>query len=280
MPYLLESWSEVSRRLRAYPSVALFLDFDGTLSPIVGDPGAAFLERGTRAALSRLAGNRRVSVCVISGRRRADLRARVAVHGIDYLGVQGWETGGKSFSRELIQLVAEARRDLAFRLNGTPGVQIEDKTASFALHYRRAGEHAIEKARASLHEILADRGETLRVLDGDRVWEVLPQEIRGKGHAALIEWRRRGPAACPVYLGNDETDEAAFEAFASGVTASVGPPRRSRARYRLRNPAEVRRFLEMLDAGFHVGRVANLRPIANRPGRVTTLGHTAAPEAD
>jgi trehalose 6-phosphate phosphatase len=261
MMHLLESWSEVARRLSPSRAVALFLDFDGTLSPITGRPEDASLERGTRTVLSRLAANRRVRVCVISGRRRADLHARVAVPGIDYLGVHGWETDGGGFSPELMRLVAEARRGLASRLNGTlsgiRGVQIEDKGASFALHYRGASNRIIGQARALLEETLAERDEGvprgpggpphLRVLEGDRVWEVVPREVRGKGYAARKQWRRWGMSALPVYLGNDATDEAAFQALAGGVTVRVGLPRRSRALYRLRNPAEVRRFLEMLE---------------------------------
>ncbi len=247
MPHLLESWSEVAPRLRSSKSVVLFLDFDGTLSPIVGQAEDAYLERGTRTVLSRLAGNARVRVCVISGRRRADLHARIAVPGIDYLGVHGWETGDHRFSPELLQLVSEARLGLALRLNGTHGIYLEDKGACFALHYRGARERVIAKARALLQETLADRGEALRVMEGDRVWEVLPREVRGKGFAARKRWMQWGMGALPVYLGNDATDEAAFQVLASGVTACVGPMRRTRARYRLRNPAEVRRFLKMLE---------------------------------
>ncbi len=265
MLHWLESWSEIARRLRMSQSVALFLDFDGTLSPITGRPEDAFLERGTRRVLARLAGNPRVRVCVISGRRRADLHARVALPGIDYLGVHGWETGDNSFSGELVEVVAAARRGLASRLNGTRGLQLEDKGACFALHYRGASDRGasdrvIARARALLEATLvhfeADQGvgcgpggppHLLRVLQGDRVWEVLPQEVRGKGHAALRQWRRCGMGALPVYLGNDATDEAAFQVLATGVTARVGRASRSRARYRLRNPAEVRQFLEMLE---------------------------------
>jgi len=248
MPRLLESWPEIAKRVRLARRVALFLDFDGTLSPITDRQEDALLERGTRAVLSRLAGNPRVSAYVISGRWWADIRARVAVPGVRYLGIQGWDVDGQNAAApELLQKIAEVSSRLAARLNGTAGVRIENKGVSFALHYRGAGDCAIRQAGALLHEILADYGETLRVMEGDRAWEVLPREIRGKGYAARKEWQRWGTGVLPVYLGNDGTDEAAFQALASGVTARVGRAHPSRARYRLRNPAEVRRFLELLE---------------------------------
>jgi trehalose 6-phosphate phosphatase len=84
------------------------------------------------------------------------------------------------------------------------------------------------------------------VVPGDLVWEVLPREIRGKGHAARRQWRLWAAGALPIYIGNDGTDESAFGTLAQGLTVRVGPVRRTRARYFLRNPAEVARFLERL----------------------------------
>lgn len=87
---------------------------------------------------------------------------------------------------------------------------------------------------------------TLRIVDGDRVWEVMPPENRGKGAAACHAWWLHAPDALPVYIGNDGTDESAFRELARGITIRVGPARLSRAHFRLRNPADVRRFLELL----------------------------------
>jgi trehalose 6-phosphate phosphatase len=254
MLHTLEHWPEIARRVRVAGSVALFMDFDGTLSPIVAQPEDALLERGTRVALLRLAGNPRVKAYVISGRRRTDLQARIAVPGLRYLGVQGWDTAGNNPAvPELLERIAKARDGLAARLNGTEYIQLEDKGVSFALHYRGAGDQIVRKVRALLREMLADYGETLRVLEGDRVWEVLPWEVRGKGYAARKHWQRWGSGVLPVYLGNDATDEAAFRTLARGVTVRVGPAQRSRAHYRLRNPSEVRRFLEMLEDELQFG---------------------------
>jgi trehalose-6-phosphatase len=86
----------------------------------------------------------------------------------------------------------------------------------------------------------------LWIVSGDCVWEVLPREIPGKGYAVRREWRR-WPSALPIYVGNDGTDESAFAALASGITARVGTAPQTNARYLLRDPAEVAWFLRRVE---------------------------------
>src|SRR5215471_11415392 len=93
MPHLFQSWDRIAERLRFSPLVALFLDFDGTLARIKPRPSQAFLEHSVREALRALARSPRFRIWVISGRRRTDVRARVAVAGVEYLGLHGWEAG-------------------------------------------------------------------------------------------------------------------------------------------------------------------------------------------
>jgi len=245
---LFEDWRAVAQRVREASSIALFLDFDGTLAPLEEDPGAAGMNRVARVALMRLAGNPGVRVCVISGRRLADLRARVGVPGVEYVGVHGGDAPDTAFPPEVMRIVAGARGQLASCLNGAGcGIQIEDKGEAFAVHHRGARAPEIAHAREILDRVVEKFAGALRVVAGDRVWEVLPREIRGKGHAARRQWRLRSAGALPIYNGNDSTDEAAFDALAPGLTARVGTARQTRARYFLRNPAEVARFLEKLE---------------------------------
>jgi trehalose-phosphatase len=248
MQSLLEDWRKVAQRLREADSIALFLDFDGTLVPLEDDPGAVVLKSAVRLALMRLARKPGVRVCIISGRRLDDLRARMGVTGVRYLGVHGGDAPEAVIPPRVMRIVAEARGEMASRLNGYgTRIQIEDKGVAFAVHYRRAGASETGHARGILDQVVKRFAGALRVVPGDCVWEVLPREIRGKGHAARRQWRVWAAGALPIYIGNDGTDEAAFGALAQGLTARVGAVRRTRARYFLRNPAEVAMFLEKLE---------------------------------
>lgn len=228
--------------------LALFLDFDGTLAPLKADPREAVMNRMARHALARLAVNPRVCAFVISGRRLEDLRERVGQWpGLHYLGVHGGDAPGVVLSKPALEGLALARRELVKRLNGASGVVVEDKGVAFAVHHRAAKPAEVVRARELLDQVLDTRHSVLRMMEGDRVWEVLPREIRGKGDAARRQWRLHCPGSLPLYIGNDDTDESAFAALSEGVTARVGPARSTHAHYSLRDPAEVARFLEQLE---------------------------------
>lgn len=248
MPHLFESWRQVSERLQKAEAIALFLDFDGTLVNIRARPEEVLLHPATRRALLRLARRSRVRVWVISGRGLADIRGRIRVPGVRCLGLHGWEGEDRGKLSESTQsFLRRARCLLVERMEGAAGVSMEDKGAAFAVHYRGATETAIVQARAALESVLEPLGGRLRMIEGDHILEVLPRELGGKGAAARREWLTvRG--AIPIYVGNDATDESAFEALAPGVTVRVGRSRNSRAHFRLGGPAEVRLFLEKLEA--------------------------------
>src|SRR3974390_1978568 len=87
----LDSWEEIAGQLKKADLIALFLDFDGTLAEFCIRPEDVVINAGAREALSALVRSRRFAVWIVSGRRHADIRDRVGVPGVHYLGLYGWE---------------------------------------------------------------------------------------------------------------------------------------------------------------------------------------------
>jgi len=248
MRNLLESWNTVRPRLRDAKAIALFLDFDGTLAPLQARPEEVQLPSATRSVLRRLSCRQRLHVWVISGRRQADVCERVALQGVRCLGLYGWENGTRpKVDKATLRMLAEARSELTHRLNHTGDLWIEDKGATFALHYREATPFEVQRARAALEKVHASFSRWLRVAEGDHTFEVMPCELRGKGPPVRQYLRYVCRCALPVYIGDDAADEPAFASLSQGITACVGPARQTRAKFLLRNPVEVRRALEKLD---------------------------------
>jgi trehalose 6-phosphate phosphatase len=259
MRHLLNHWNQICRRLRSAPKIALFLDFDGTLARLRARPDQVSLDGSVKQALAALAQSPRFRVWVISGRRQADVRARIRIPGIRYLGLHGWEGRREGRRREWQPrtLAEETRRDLRCLLSrlklalaDVPGLWIEDKEHAFAVHYADVAEPDVVRARSILDRATAPYSEHFRIDSGKSVWELLPRELEDKGAAVKQQLALLGGRSLAVYLGDDQVDEPAFAALRDGVTVYVGPPCRSRARYRLSGIAEVQTFLHRLRTEF------------------------------
>lgn len=246
MRHLFDGWRQVAARVRAAGSVALFLDFDGTLAAFQPRPEDARLSHATRNALVRLAVNPRMQVSIVSGRRRADLQKRTGVARVQYLGLHGWENGSPPRLQPEVQLLLErTRRTLARRVKGLPGIRLEDKGAVFSLHYRGAPDRYIVEARSAVLDALSSAG-ALRATPGKLSWEILPRAIGDKGTAVRHQLSLLPGHVLPMYAGDDRTDEPAFAALSHGITIRVGRRSLTRAHFQLRDPDEVRSFLEKL----------------------------------
>jgi trehalose-phosphatase len=247
--YLFDSWEEVRKRVRAAHHLAVFLDFDGSLVPLHARPDQVWLDDSGQRLLCRLARHRRVTLVLISGRRRADLRKRVNVPAARYLGLHGWEHRDRHATRPVARrLMRLARRMMAERLRGIPGIWIEDKGPVFVVHYLDTAALATRRARKIVRETLEWLEPDLRVLAGRKVWEVVPQEMKGKGAAVSRLLEELPQPTLSIFVGDDFSDEKAFAVLRGEVTVRVGRPRRTGAHFRLRNPLEVRDFLERVQA--------------------------------
>jgi trehalose 6-phosphate phosphatase len=240
----------------------VFLDFDGTLSPIVQRPEDAQLLPGMREILQDLSSV--ASVAVVSGRDAADVRERVGLPRIACAGSHGFEVLGPGDRRHVhegaeayLGPLDRAESELKEALQGIDGCQIERKRFALAVHYRRVAEDEVAAVEDAVVAV-ASRHARLRRTGGKKIHELRPDLDWDKGRAVrwLMEDLAPDRNAVAMYIGDDVTDEDAFAVLAGqGVTIAVGHERRpTRARWGLADPAEVARFLEALTARIGTGR--------------------------
>ena len=255
MNHLFDHWPEISSRVSEAPRLLLMLDFDGTLSPIVSHPDLATLAPQTRARLVELRTAPGVSLAIISGRSVADLRQRVAIKNITYVGNHGRELQKPGASEPETDLpiqkrMQEAAGYLGKQLSEVPGVVIENKGFTLALHYRQVPESLRPRVRSCAQGIAQQMAGLIEVSEGKCVYDLFPSDGANKGNAALALVEKHGglPKVLPIYCGDDTTDETVFRALPAGsVTVYVGDVQAvSAARYRLADPGEVASLLERI----------------------------------
>lgn len=225
---------------------ALFLDFDGTLVELADAPGAIAVPRGLKPLLDRLAGRLEGRLAIVSGRAIDDLEGHLGGCALVLSGSHGAEllySDGRRIPVSAPPGLAGAREEMHRFAAGSAGLLVEDKPAGVALHYRLAPER--EQAVAAFVEDLAGRS-GLALQHGKMVAELRPVGT-DKG-AALRRLMAEPPfaGARPVFVGDDLTDEHAFEAAAAlgGEGVLVGPERPTAARWRLDDVAGVTAWLE------------------------------------
>jgi trehalose 6-phosphate phosphatase len=229
-------------------SFVLFVDFDGTLTPLRERPSdVPPLDASLRRVLRRLAGRKRLTFYVISGRRLVELRKLVRVPGIRLLGLHGWEGRPVPPLDKERAIIRHTRRLLQQRLSKIPQIWVEDKGLGLAVHYRGAPPRSVRLARPIVLDVAKVLGPRFHILRGNKVWEILPHQIDGKGSAIRALLSQEPPGALPIFVGDDATDERAFAVLRRGLTAHVGKNLRTQARFLLRDPEEVKVFLQRLE---------------------------------
>ncbi|HBG46207.1 MAG TPA: trehalose-phosphatase [Deltaproteobacteria bacterium] len=229
----------------------IFLDFDGTLSPIVDDPSRAFIRDENAAWLQKASKDGNLKLAIVTGRSLKDIRRLVGLTDIIYAANHGAEiySGGKillkkgeAFRRPLSRLAKVMRE----ALSGIPGIYLEDKGLSIAVHLRRVERSNHSKAKEIVKQeaaaALARHG--LKITYGKMLVEIRPHAHWNKGDAVLWVWKKLAPDHLPFYVGDDTTDEDAFQALRPyGITIRIRDKRGSHAEY------YVSSFKQLIDSG-------------------------------
>lgn len=247
--------------------LALFLDYDGTLTPIVPRPEDAVLSEEMRALLEALADQ--ATVAIVSGRDLADVETMVGLDNLHYAGSHGFDIVGPDGlrmqhegARESLPELDAAEEALREHLAAIEGAHIERKRFAIAVHYRQVANGEVPRVEAAV-DTVAQHHPGLRKKGGKKIFELQPDVDWHKGRAVLWLLEQLGldsEDVLPVYIGDDVTDEDAFEALQGrGLGIRIGhPDEPTAAEYTLRDTEELQRFfgalLEHLTA-----------PVADRP---------------
>jgi trehalose 6-phosphate phosphatase len=228
------------------PRLLVACDYDGTMAPIVNNPDDARPLTESAAALRELAALPSTTAALISGRALRDLatlsRMPAEVHLVG--------SHGSEFDTGFVHAIDDAAKALLGRIKDTlaaiaaeyPGVAIEIKPASIALHVRNAdpadASEALKRARA------ASRSWNAQVTQGKSVLEFAVIQT-DKGQALDILRHQEGASAA-VFIGDDVTDEKAFRRLhGPDIGVKVGPGE-TLAGYRIDSPEEVAAVLTLL----------------------------------
>jgi alpha,alpha-trehalose-phosphate synthase [UDP-forming]/trehalose-phosphatase len=264
-------WSDRRDELRARlgsREVFLFLDFDGTLAPIVESPDRAALSPSLRSALERLLTS--AQLAVVSGRALDDLRSRVGIEGIAYAGNHGAEiridgtvlrAGGVERSARALQTLLGSLRN---GLSAIPGVLVEDKGVTASIHFRQVDPSREGDVLRIFWGIARDHEHAFRITTGKKVLEIRPRAAWNKGEAVARIMELKGRGMLPVYIGDDTTDEDAFRAIRGcGISVSVGP--NAESDYCLRDQEEVAVLLDWFAGVLARGQETPARPDNGAP---------------
>jgi len=251
LPSALKQFHDLIGRFRE-KQVIVFLDYDGTLTPIVDRPELAVLSPAMRETLRLL--SRQCPVGIISGRDRKDVTHLVNLDSLIYAGSHGFDISGPQglnlqheVGTKFSPLLDQAETELRDQLHSIAGSLVERKKFSIAVHYRLVDREKISQVEQVVSQVLAKHHD-LRRSEGKKVYEVQPRLEWDKGKALLwllegLHWKKNH--YFPIYIGDDLTDEDGFRALIDiGIGIVVEDSHRfSSAQYALHDTNQVQQFL-------------------------------------
>ncbi|XP_038999878.1 probable trehalose-phosphate phosphatase H isoform X2 [Hibiscus syriacus] len=246
--------------------IVMFLDYDGTLSPIVEDPDRAFMSKKMRKTVRKLA--KCFPTAIVSGRCRDKVYKFVKLAELYYAGSHGMDIKAPEIrsksnrdnepllfqpASEFLPMIDEVYRQLVDTTKSTPGAKVENNKFCVSVHFRCVNEKRWSELAQQVRSVLKEYPK-LRLTQGRKVLEIRPTIKWDKGKALEFLLESLGYANCsdvfPVYIGDDRTDEDAFKILRDrgqgfGILVSKFPKETS-ASYSLQEPGEVMDFLRRL----------------------------------
>jgi len=262
----LENLCDIADYICPRSHLLLGLDFDGTLTPIQNTPSSVFMDNKIRDLLDDLSKKGNITVAVISGRSLDDLIEKIGLGDIVYVGNHGLDIRGPGLRKIDVKALQKQRVvEKAFGLcqallSKFPGIFMEDKILSFAIHYRNLEPVRVPDLHFALKVIVSELGD-LVIKTGKSLFEIYPHVETNKFTAFSWVASQTGNDSNTgkMYLGDDDTDEDVFSSLKDGIGIRIGLEDASNARFFLKDPLEVEEFLAWLNQ-----RNSGFSPIAGK----------------
>jgi trehalose-phosphatase len=251
------AWARIGRRLRSAPGIALFLDYDGTLTPIRRVPSAAVLSPEATDILRRIARLRGTSVTLVTGRALTDIQKLIPIEAICIAANHGFhllQDGSEWIHPDAIRFIRDLNHLQTLLRNSMeefPRAAVENKQFTLSVHYRNVTAQKVKPLLALVKKTVRSYDPSLVLTRGKKVLEVRPSVVWGKGKAVLkiLKTLGRSGRPLPVFIGDDVTDEDVFHALRTkGITVRVGRSRETAAKYFVKDVDEVLQLLRTLIA--------------------------------
>jgi trehalose-phosphatase len=253
LPDAIDQFNQITKNWKR-KKIFLFLDYDGTLSPIVEEFDKAFLSDDMRKMVNEV--SKLCQTAIVSGRGMDDVKKRVRIKELYYAGSHGFEISGPDNfyyeiekARKLIPSLDNIEKELRQTFIHIEGVKFERKKFALAVHYRQAPDREVPNIKQRVNKIVKNYPGITKGR-GKKVIEIKPNVYWNKGKALnhlLGVLNNRNEPAYVMYIGDDITDEDAFLHIREGAGILVGSHGElTFAKYHLRDVEAVKKFLSKI----------------------------------
>jgi trehalose 6-phosphate phosphatase len=247
----LDNFEEILN-LKNKNELLIFLDYDGTLSPIVEKPDMAVIDDERRRVIQQV--SEKYITSIVSGRAKLDVKKRVNIDSCYYAGSHGFDISTPfkqdfTFADEFVPILKEIYNELCLELENFEGVILENNIFTLSVHYRLARNEDFTEIEKIVKSKLTEK---TKLTQGKMVFEFRPNIEWNKGKAVLklLEMMNKSSNIFCIYIGDDKTDEDAFKALKEegiGIGIFVGSKTsNTEASFYLKDPNEVEKFLQKL----------------------------------
>lgn len=255
--YLWKNLQKLQKQIINAEKLLIFLDYDGTIVPIASTPQKVKFPKKIKVFLEKINSHSAIYVSIVSGRSLEEIKKQISIPDLCYAGNHGleWEINGKKHiypkMNNYLKHLFRIKKTLIHLEVKYPGVVIEDKKLTLAIHYRQINRKYLSEFHTYIYSITKPLLDAfpIKLSKGKKIYEIKPAINWTKGDFVELAIRKlttkKNLNNLTIYIGDDTTDEDVFFRLPNIVSIKVGK-NSSMAKYYLNNHQETIMFLRWI----------------------------------